>query len=389
MGRGRHRGYSTVKFERVVSAPVARRRNVGPDSHDDLPPPLFNENLQASGDSWKSTRWATRSEAVPLIVSALIIGALFAVALSVCARVDIQPADRTTELSDQPAAAPVTTSTEAPAAEATQPAIKAAVERLFVSSKRLPPPPAVTADAYLLVDLDTGEILAQRDSERRVAIASLTKIATALAVLSLAPSDQIVEITPEAADMIPNRMGLWTGERLSVEQLLYGLLLDSGNDAAYALGDGVGGVDRLVARMNSIAGELGLRDTSFTNPAGFDDPDNYSTARDLFALTEFALDSQPLIREIVATRRKVIESSDQHGWYAPTNLNRLLTEYEGTFGVKPGWTGDAGYTLVAVAKRNGRTLFAVVLGAERHFDDASSLLDFGFGIFNSRPAPRG
>ena len=384
VGRGRHRGYATVEFERVLCAPVAQRGNAGPDAGADLPPPLFNENMQGSGNSWKSMRSASRSETVPLIISALIIGALFAVALSVCARMDIQP-----EAPVVQTIPPTPAATEAPVAEPTAPAIHSAAARLFVSSEKLPPPPIVTADSYLLVDLDSGEILAEHDSERRVAIASLTKIATAVAVLSLTTPDQIVEITPEAADIIPNRMGLWAGERLSVEQLLYGLLLDSGNDAAYALGDGVGGVDLLVAKMNSIAKQLGLRDTRFANPAGFDDPDNYSTARDLFALTIFALDSEPLIRKIVATRRKIIESSEQHGWYAPANLNRLLSEYPGTFGVKPGWTGDAGYALVAGARRNGRTLFAIVLGAEKHFTDASSLLDFGFSVYNSRPAPRG
>lgn len=379
-GRGKYRGHSTVQFERVSSAPATLRRNAGGDSQADLPPPLFSETLQTD----RSGRWSTRSEAIPLVVSALIIGVVLAAMLSVCARIDIQPQAPVVQTIP-----PTVVATEAPVIEPTVPAIQSAAERLFVSDQRLPAPPAVTADAYLLVDFDTGEILAERGSDRRVPIASLTKIATALAVLSLTTPDQIVEITPEAADMIPNRMGLWRGERLSVEKLLYGLLLDSGNDAAYALGDGVGGVDRLVARMNAIAEELGLRDTSFANPAGFDHPDNYSTARDLFVLTEFALDSEPLIRDIVATRRKVIESTNEHGWYGPTNLNRLLSEYPGTFGVKPGWTGDAGYTLVAMAKRNGRTLFAAVLGCERHFSDASSLLDFGFRVFNTRPAPRG
>ena len=318
-GRGRHRGYSTVKFERVLCAPAAQSRNGGEKSRADLSPPIFNEALRGSGNS----RWSSnRSETVPLLISALIIGALFAVALSVCTLANNQPSERAIERST-----PATTSTVALADEVSEPAVRSGVDRLFVSNERLPPAPVVTADAYLLVDLDTGEILAERNSGRRGAIASLTKIATALAILSLAPPDQIVEVKPAAAAMPPNRMGLLPGDRLSVEELLYGLLLDSGNDAAYALGDSVGGVDRLVAKMNSVAAELGLRDTRFANPAGFDDPNNYSTARDLCALTEFALDSQPLIREIVATNRKVIESSAQHGWYAPTNLNRLLTEY--------------------------------------------------------------
>ena len=179
------------------------------------------------------------------------------------------------------------------------------------------------------------------------------------------------------------------GERLSVEQLLLGLMLDSGNDAAYALGDGVGGVDVLVAEMNTIAHKLGLQDTHFTNPAGFDDPNNYSTARELFALTEFALDSEPLIRKIAGTRRSIIESDRNHGWYGPTYLNRLVAEYPGSFGVKTGWTEESGYTLIGGSKRRGRTLFVIVLGAKKHFSDASSLLDYGFSVYDSRPMPRG
>ncbi len=391
VGRGRHRGYETVRFERVLRAPVTRRRNAGWDSSADLPTPLFNGHLQRSGDS-RTPIWSTnRSEAIPLAISTLIIGAVFAVALSVCTFADGKPADRDVDTGVQQSRSLATQSAEVAATTAAAPesAPISSVDRLFVSDQHLPPAPEITANAYLVVDSDTGEVLAQRNSETRVPIASLTKIATALAVLSMSPVDRIVEIQRAAAAMPPSRMGLIPGDQLSVEQLLFGLMLDSGNDAAYALGDGVGGVDRLVAEMNSIAENLGLRSTHFSNPAGFDDPDNYSTARELFALTEFALDSQPLIRKIAGTSRKVIESDANHGWYAPTNLNRLLTEYPGAFGVKTGWTEDSGYTLVVGSKQHGRTLFAVVLGAEKHFTDASSLLDYGFSIYDSRPAPRG
>lgn len=370
---------------------MARRRNAGSDSSSDLPPSLFNGHLQR-GRAGRTSIWsANRSEAIPLTISTFIIGAVFAVALSVCTFADGQPAGRPIVGGVERSRPPETQLAElaSPTVIASESAPKSGIERLFVSEHQLAPPPGVTANAYLVVDSGTGEVLAQQNSERRLPIASLTKIATALAVLAMSPLDRLVEIERAAAAMPPNRMGLRPGDLLSVEQLLFGLLLDSGNDAAYALGDGVGGTERLVAEMNSIAADLGLQNTHFTNPAGFDDPDNYSTARELFALTEFALESQPIIRQIAGTSRLVIEKDDKHGWYGPTNLNRLLTEYPGAFGVKTGWTEDSGYTLVAGSKRNGRTLFAVILGADKHFADAALLLDYGFSIYDSRPSPRG
>ena len=237
--------------------------------------------------------------------------------------------------------------------------------------------------------MDTNEILAERNSEIRRPVASLTKIATALAVLALAAPDQMFEVGSEAAAMPPNRMGLIRGETLTVEELLYGLLLDSGNDAAYAIGDGVGGVDRLVAEMNKVARELHLKDTSFTNPAGFDEPGNYSTAREIAALTQFALESQPLIRSIVSTQRRILERNAGHGWYGPTNLNRMLSEYPGAFGVKTGWTEGSGYALIAASRQNGRRLMTVVLGASKHFTDASTLLDYGVRRLRAATPPRG
>ena len=264
---------------------MARRRNAGSDSSSDLPPSLFNGHLQR-GRAGRTSIWsANRSEAIPLTISTFIIGAVFAVALSVCTFADGQPAGRPIVGGVERSRPPETQLAElaSPTVIASESAPKSGIERLFVSEHQLAPPPGVTANAYLVVDSGTGEVLAQQNSERRLPIASLTKIATALAVLAMSPLDRLVEIERAAAAMPPNRMGLRPGDLLSVEQLLFGLLLDSGNDAAYALGDGVGGTERLVAEMNSIAADLGLQNTHFTNPAGFDDPDNYSTARELFA----------------------------------------------------------------------------------------------------------
>ena len=173
-------------------------------------------------------------------------------------------------------------------------------------------------------------------------------------------------------------MGILPGDILTVKELLYGLLLDSGNDAAAALAETLGGRNDFVATMNMLALGLQMENTNFTNPAGFDEPENYSSAFDMALLTRHLLNEEPLLRLIVGTRRHIIESNSDHGWFGPTNLNRLLSEYPGAFGVKTGKTGRAGYTLVAAAERNGRTLLAVVLGSKTHFDDAARLLEFGF-----------
>lgn len=250
----------------------------------------------------------------------------------------------------------------------------------------LPSPPAVTANAYILVDMDTGATLATMDAHDRLPVASLTKIATAMTALSLAPAGRPLNISVDAARAAPNRMGILPGETLTVEELLYGLLLDSGNDAAAALAENLGGEPVFVRAMNALAADLGLGDTNFTNPAGFDDPEGYSTAYDMAVLGRHLIVNQPLLARIVSTPRRIIESSPDHGWFGPTNLNRLLTEYPGALGIKTGRTDSAGYTLIAAAERDGRRLLVVVLASEHHFDDAEILLDFGFAIQEAAPA---
>ena len=390
-GRVQGAKHGPVQFERLIRAPVIRRGASTRDQRSRVPTALFNGRLKHGGRALKSHPVQRRSDAVPLTIATLLTAALLAVGMSVCTFADDTPAapavDSSSESGQAPAARPVEEFETARSRSATQADTSAG--GFFVGNSELPPVPPLTADAYLLIDMDTNEILAERNSKIRRPVASLSKIAAALAVLSLAAPDQIVEIGPEAASMPPTRMGLVRGERLTIEELLYGLLLDSGNDAAYAIGDGAGGVDRLVAEMNEVARELHLKDTSFTNPAGFDEAENYSTAQEIAALTQFALVSQPLIRSIVSTQRRILEPNADHGWYGPTNLNRMLSEYPGTFGVKTGWTEDSGYVLIAASKQNGRRLMTVILGSSQHFSDASTLLDYGFGVYELRPAPRG
>jgi D-alanyl-D-alanine carboxypeptidase len=177
------------------------------------------------------------------------------------------------------------------------------------------------------------------------------------------------------------------------------MMLSSGNDAAEAIAEGVGGGgsagrERFIAWMNEKARALGLADTSFANPSGLDDPKQYSTPYDL-AVMGASLLKYPQLRTIVSTRAKVIESSKEpghvHGWFRPENLNGLLATYAGAIGIKPGYTEDAGYTLVGAAQRDGRTMVCVTLNSRVHVTDCARLLEFGFRraaeLAKATPAP--
>ncbi|HEX2325617.1 MAG TPA: D-alanyl-D-alanine carboxypeptidase, partial [Chloroflexota bacterium] len=209
---------------------------------------------------------------------------------------------------------------------------------------------------------------------------------TAIVALEHSRLDQVLTVPAEATQVEPNHMGLRPGEKLTVQELLYGLMLDSGNDAGEALAYGVGGGGpsgraQFIAWMNETTAALGLKETRFANPSGLDDPEQYSTAYDLAVLGTYAL-TKPDLRRIASLRDVVIESSREpgreHGWFRPGNLNNLLATYRGAIGLKPGYTEDAGYTLVAAAERDGRTLVCVTLQSRRHFTDCTALLDFGF-----------
>ena len=159
-----------------------------------------------------------------------------------------------------------------------------------------------------------------------------------------------------------------------------------GNDAAEAVAFGVGGGGlqgraQFISWMNEKVAILGLRDTRFANPSGLDDTNQFSTAYDLAVMGAYAL-GKPELRKTFGTKDVVIapskEPGREHGWFNPGNLNSLLWSYRGALGIKPGYTEDAGYTLVGAAERDGRTLVCVTLNSRRHFGDCTALLDFGF-----------
>ena len=241
-------------------------------------------------------------------------------------------------------------------------------------------PPDVAARAYLVADARTGEILAEENADARRQIASITKLMTALVVLDHARPREMVTVVARASSIGESTINLVPGERLSVRDLLAAALIQSANDAAFALAAHVGDGDirAFVRLMNEKAEELGLAGTTFVRPDGLDVPGHRSTARDVLVLAQEAME-QPLIRRLVRLDSAPISGGRKlFGW------NDLLGVYRGLFGVKTGHTDLAGWCQVGVARRDGATVYAVVLGSptrERRNEALAELLDWGFDRF--------
>lgn len=238
----------------------------------------------------------------------------------------------------------------------------------------------ISAAGAVLMDGDTGRVLWERDSHTPRLIASTTKLMTALVALESGHDlEETVTILPEWAGVEGSSIYLRPGEEISLETLLYGLLLRSGNDAALAIAGHCGGtVENFVSQMNRKARELGMKDTSFSNPNGLDDQDHYSSAYDLAILARACLQNEALAK-IAATRSITL------GTRTFTNHNKLLWRYEGCVGLKTGFTKAAGRTLVSAAKRDGVTLICVTLNAPSDWADHTALLDWGFAHYEARP----
>jgi D-alanyl-D-alanine carboxypeptidase len=203
---------------------------------------------------------------------------------------------------------------------------------------------------------------------------------TAFVVLSSANLDDVVVVPPEAVGQIGSSIGLRAGERLTVSDLLYGMLLPSANDAAVALARFVGGtVEAFVQRMNAAAARMGLRDSHFADPTGLDNS-GYSTAADLATLTRHAYHNETFGQIVETVRKRIPGPNGTTRRLVSRNI--LLRIYPGAFGVKSGFTTPAGHCLAGAARRGGFGLLAVVLGATRNaFDETIKLLNYGFGAF--------
>lgn len=237
---------------------------------------------------------------------------------------------------------------------------------------------SVSARGAVLLDAESGRVLYSKDCDQKMLIASTTKIMTALVALGCKKLTDRVTVKKAYTLTEGSSMYLKEGETLTLEALLYGLLLQSGNDAALAVADFCGGgTANFVKKMNEKAAELGMANTHFENPSGLDGKEHYSTAADMAKLAAAAMEDQTIAR-IASTRSISI------GGRTMTNHNKLLRTYAGAMGLKTGYTKAAGRSLVSCAVRDGRRLVAVTLDDPNDWADHAALFDYGFSHFQRR-----
>ena len=245
--------------------------------------------------------------------------------------------------------------------------------------------PKVTARAAIVLDQKTGRILFSKNAYEQLPMASTTKIMTAILAIESGKLQDVVTVSENAALVEGSSIDLEAGETKTLEELLYGLILRSGNDAAVAIAEYLGGsVEEFAYLMTQRARRLGAVKTKFMNPHGLDHEEHYTTAYDLALIASHAM-SLPEFRGIAATGEKKISWTGRPYDRVLRNQNKLLTLYEGAEGIKTGWTTPAGRCFVGAASRDGWRLISVVLNAPQMWEDTMTLLDFGFNNYTWEP----
>ena len=255
------------------------------------------------------------------------------------------------------------------------------------------PAPAIDAQEVVLVNLDTGRILWQSNGRAAWAPASLTKIFTAMVAVDLMGMNTLVTV-PDSIHQLPadsTFMGLTPGERVTVRELLYGVFLNSGNDAAETLASAATSRATFIADMNAKALRLGLKTTHFLNPTGLDGVGHYSSAVDLATAAVYLESHYPGLVGIAATPAITLSATATHKAYALVNLDKLLHTYPGTYGLKTGWTEQALGCLITTSNRGGHRLLGVMLGAPNGtaYAQMPKVLDYGFELLGVLPRPPG
>ncbi|MCD8214829.1 MAG: D-alanyl-D-alanine carboxypeptidase [Clostridiales bacterium] len=244
------------------------------------------------------------------------------------------------------------------------------------------------SQAAVLIEADSGRVLWEKNSESPMAMASTTKIMTAVYTIEHADLNDTVTVSKNAAAQPRVKLFLSEGEEARLKDLLYALMLKSSNDAAVAIAEHISGSSEEFCRaMTEEAKKIGARDTVFETPNGLDSGDHHSTASDMALITRYALKNETF-REIIKTPSYSFETNKRS--YSLTNADRLLTEYQGAVGVKTGYTGKAGHCFVGAAEREGMTLISVVLasgwgaaGKANKWADTKKLLDYGFDNYKT------
>lgn len=236
--------------------------------------------------------------------------------------------------------------------------------------------PILSAQSVMAVDLVSGVTLYEKDPNKALLPASTTKIVTALVALDTYELDQVLKVGK--VNVEGQKMGLVWGEQITFRDLLYGLLVYSGNDAAEVLAQNhPGGRDLFIGLMNKKVKDLGLNNTHFSNPTGLDNGSQYSTTRDLVVVSKVAM-RNPIFAEIVGTKEKIVKSVDNKYTHRLSNINKLLGDVPGVLGVKTGWTENARENLVTYVERDGRKIMIVVLGSSDRFGETKELINWIF-----------
>lgn len=250
--------------------------------------------------------------------------------------------------------------------------------------------PQISAKSAIVYDVTSDKVLYKKNSKERLPMASITKIMTAIIALENKKADDKYIVSRK--DLVgENSMGLSEGEILSQKELLYGLLLPSGNDAAETFATNFkGGRIAFIKAMNDKARALGLLDTNFTNPSGLEgDGKQYTTAYDLIIITQYALAKFSLFRDIVSTFEYEIPYSLDHKYFFLQNETNLLTSYPGVKGVKDGYTPEAGLCLVTYLDYSGHKIIGIILGSNNRRQEMKDLLDYSLKSINISPPIHG
>lgn len=243
---------------------------------------------------------------------------------------------------------------------------------------------SVSGRSAVLLEASTGRVLYEKNAFEKMPMASTTKIMTALVALEYGDCGDTVVVGPNASGVEGSSIWLSVGETMTLQDMLFGLMLASGNDAAVAIAEHVGGsVEGFVALMNAKAQEIGAYNTRFTNPNGLPAQGHYTTAYDLALIAAYAMQNDGFC-EIVGTQYKTLPW-EGHEWdRVVKNKNKILWNYEGGNGVKTGYTKEAGRCLVAAAERDGMQLVSVALAAGDMFGDCMKMMDYGFENYTNR-----
>lgn len=242
----------------------------------------------------------------------------------------------------------------------------------------------VSAHSAIAIQAQNGEVYFEKNAHEKLPMASTTKIMTALVALENCDINNVISISKDAVGVEGSSVYLYENERLTLENLLYALLLESANDAAAAIAIEIGGsVEGFAAMMNDKARELGLENTSFENPHGLDSENHYTTAYDLAKITMAAMQN-PIFEKIVSTYKRVIPLNGNEGARVLINHNKLLKNYDGTIGVKTGFTKKSGRCLVSAAERDGVRLICVTINAPNDWQDHENMLDLGFSLYENK-----